>query len=1045
MTETMRGPNPEQRSVIEHGDGPIRITAGAGTGKTYTLTQRILRLIEDGQARPDQILALTFTDKAAEEIRERVTEACADLGLADADPVTLITYHSFGYSVLREWGGLIGLPPGPALLSKADAWLLLWDCLPRIDFRHISLLHLRGTYGSPLKSILDLGSRLKDELSSPRALLDHLQGAPDEDADLRHTLEDFCRALLVYESDKRAEGSLDFGDQIALAVEALERPEVRAAFRDRYRHVLVDEYQDTNFAQSVMVGLLTQDLPSRNLCVVGDVRQAIYRFRGAAPDNLERFPSDFPGTAAYSLQTNYRSTEQILAVANTVWKGTGDEFRLRSHDGRQGAPVVSCCCEDEETEWEWIARRIREHHAAGTPYREMAVLVRKNTLKKAVWAGLTARGIPAVMTGGSDLYRTLEVREIISYLRALSRPGDNVSLAHIASSDSFGLDEAALYDILGPIPRGRSLFDVMLERAADVDAPADLRLFLATFQSLLADAATLSPARVVERIVGLRRGAYTSLQQANVYRFHLVAESFSAERPFSATVSSFVAYLSLLLAAPSDEEEATELTEDDAVHIFTVHAAKGLERDVIFVAGASQSDFHLRFNADVVPPALRHPAAGMPVREDFRDEARYRKALTAWEKEQFELEERRIVYVALTRARHRLFISWHRLPTWYGKERRPLEVLKKGLELTSQEQFDRADWEEETAIEREAVDPLDAAKKFMRLQTRLWSRWVADDFDGEDAAGRIAEAWSAYTQEEGLPPAGLDILRGMRHWMEERRHLEGLLSRCLTPAPRPADAARRPVVDVPSTLSYTMLETYRDCSRKAYLRFLAGFPGEPRPWTTGPGKAFHGAVETAALAQREGQPLDFEALIAEYQEHAAEAHGTEMHRMSEAELDMLRRFRESPEWTAMPLQVEAEFYWRVGPGYMHGFIDRIQRLPDGTVELVDFKTGGKVPAEAEARENLQLSIYALAAREVFNVPLDRVTLVYPRLSARVSVTFSQDELTEARRRIVTLMEAARTASYEEVNTAHCPWCDYRLICPAAGAIASSPSLPHLPS
>ncbi len=518
-----RAPNPEQHAVIGHDHGPVRVMAGAGTGKTHTLTGRVQRLIADGLARPDQILALAFNNKAASEMRDRIGAACLDLGVSpDTEPVTVITYHGFGNSVIGEWGGMIGLPPSPPLLTRAESWLLLWDCLPRVDFRSIELMHLRAEYGSPMAPILTLGSRLKDELVTPRQLQEYLVSGAIADPQKADTLADHARALVVYEAERTARGVIDYGDQIALAVAALQLTEVRAAYRERYRFVLVDEYQDTNYAQSIMVNLLVQDWPRQNVCVVGDIRQAIYRFRGAAPDNLMRFPQDFPGAQPYSLQRNYRSTEQILAVANAVWVGEpedGSGANLVSAHGRHGAPVIACTCEDPESEWEWIAQRIRAEHESGVAYRDMAVLLRKNEPKRHLWRGLLDRGIPAVMSGGTDLLRTPEVGEVLSYLRALSRPSDNVSLAHIASSDSFGLDEATLFDLIGPLPKGRSLFDLLVERAADPSAPHDLRLFLATFSRLLADTATLSPARVVERIIGLRRGAYTNLQQTNVYHF----------------------------------------------------------------------------------------------------------------------------------------------------------------------------------------------------------------------------------------------------------------------------------------------------------------------------------------------------------------------------------------------------------------------------------------------------------------------------------------------------------------------------------------------
>lgn len=296
----------------------------------------------------------------------------------------------------------------------------------------------------------------------------------------------------------------------------------------------------------------------------------------------------------------------------------------------------------------------------------------------------------------------------------------------------------------------------------------------------------------------------------------------------------------------------------------------------------------------------------------------------------------------------------------------------------------------------------------------------------------LAEAWEHYCAEDDCSPEEEDLLHsGIQRWQAERRRVESLLGRCLTPALRPPDADRRPVVDVPTTLGYSMLATYQDCSRKAYLRFLAGFPGEPRPGATGPGTAFHSAVETMATAEQAGRASSFNDLLTSYQEAAAEAHGVTLYTVTEGERTMLQSFWEGPDRLATPLFLEAEFYWRVGPGYLHGFIDRIQHHPDGTIELIDFKTTRQALNESNARESLQLLIYALASREVYGVAPDRLTLVYPRLNHRVSVSFSDEDLRIARMTIVNLMERARTASYDDVDTRHCPMCEYRLICPAA--------------
>ena len=326
-------PNIEQSAAIEWASGPLRIMAGAGAGKTYTLTQSIVSLIERQLATPSQILALTFTNRATEQLRERITTALRSLP-GQSEQVDIDTYHAFGGRIVSEHGHLLGLPPDPLLLTPAESWITLWRSLDQIEFTSPELANLRDRQHSPLGKIVGLGSRLRDEL---RDLDDLAALIDDPDVETSPDTLDCLSALRVYEAAKRERGGIDYGDQIALACGLVERADVLAVYRNRYRYMLVDEYQDTNFAQSVMVRLLGSAIDA-NVRVVGDPNQAIYGFRGASPDNLERFASDdFPGAYTTPLQKNYRSTGSILAAANAIWEGDPGPYRGNLEPAAKGA------------------------------------------------------------------------------------------------------------------------------------------------------------------------------------------------------------------------------------------------------------------------------------------------------------------------------------------------------------------------------------------------------------------------------------------------------------------------------------------------------------------------------------------------------------------------------------------------------------------------------------------------------------------------------------------------------------------------------------
>lgn len=1011
---TLDALNAEQRAAVRHLAGPLRLVAGAGTGKTRTLVERVVEIVRRGLAQPGEILALTFTEKAAGEMAERLDRAVRPLS---PQRVHVRTYNAFGGEVVAEFGTLLGLPPGVRTLTPAEAWVLLWRALPEIRFEHVDLFNVAGRWSNPLAEILALNSRMKDELVSPDRLERHFAALPDGEE--RAKLADYARAIAAYERALREHGAIDFGGQIAHAVALLARDDVAAVYADQFRYLLVDEFQDTNYAQSVLVRLLAAR--RENVCVVGDPAQAIYGFRGASPDNLGRFLADFPRAETLALRRNYRSTQEILDVANAVWasgeeSGAGD---LAAAGGRRGPRPVEAILPDYGAEAAYIAAEIARLRDEGRAYGDIAILVRKNERKLDLWRRLRRHGVPVEVVGGADLLRAPAVREVISYLRALADPRDSASLAHALVSPVWGYDEAALLP-LSRADKGGPTVAALREAAASGDAAPTAARFLAAFDRLLVLAARASLPRLVAEVIALRATAYTPEEEANVRRFRRFVADFAAARVARVGLADLLAYIDLLLVAGSDIEEAQDAEATDTVKLMTAHAAKGLEWPVVFVATANDADFMTTTASDQLPADLAHPPLGRPARADYPTEKRYDAALKSWRKAQNADENRRVFYVALTRARDLLYVTRSLQPAYYGKDRKRLRFF------------------EEASARCDSIQPAIEAGPTAAPLGDFAREHLAGIDPGRDLTpdDAVAAAWSEFAARNAvLEPAGV-LSRAHDAFARGVATREAWLGEWERRPERPADESPlatthrgRPV------LSYSRLDNFAECERQHHLRYVVGLPGLPEGWRTRTGSAFHDAVERLALARRDGaEATTFEQLVGWYRDGLGEeAPASAEEGQGESAGTLLRAFWDGPDLHATPLLIEEEFYLPVGDAYLHGFIDCIQRLPDGRIELVDYKTDRKLRSEDEVRAGLQLPIYLLACRAVLGLTPDQASMVFVRHGERVTVRYTTEELDAFEAQLAALVSRVLDADGTAVRTEHCPRCSYRLVCSFSAA------------
>lgn len=604
----LEGLNDAQKQAVLATDGPISVLAGAGSGKTRVLTTRIYHLVREGVP-ANRILAVTFTNKAAREMRARVR---AMLGEEHASVSPFIaTFHGLGRELLESYGKVIGVPRFFSVYDRDDS---------------------EKAIGAALKA-LDVGAK---ELS-PRAVLSRISRAKGEGMRASEFYEKYARAgfgariaaeaWLRYEKTLAAEKALDFDDLIALPLRLLEEhADVRALAQDRWQYIHIDEYQDTNALQGRLANILAAK--HRNLFVVGDIDQTIYTWRGATIENLLEFDKEYPESQTIILSRNYRSTKNLVDAANAVIeKNKNRKEKYSTTERAVGEPITVHMARSAEDEARWIALRIRELMRGGVKPEEIAILFRTNFQSRALEEGLLRTGVPYKLLG-THFFARKEVKDTLAWIRLAIDPSREVDKIRAASSPPRGLGKITL----GKLVAGQRT----QLRAGEL---AKVEQFESLITELSQATESIVPSEFVKLVIeksGMRRVLLEEGSQDDRERFENVEELASvAARYDDMTGKEGIATFLAEAALASDQDEM-DRDEKTGVTLMTVHAAKGLEFNTVFVSGMEEGLF---------------PHQGMGNETD-RDEE----------------EERRLFYVAMTRAKERLYLTLARVRKIYGSD-----------------------------------------------------------------------------------------------------------------------------------------------------------------------------------------------------------------------------------------------------------------------------------------------------------------------------------------------------------------------------------------
>lgn len=1016
--------NAEQRKAVMHEGSPLLVVAGPGSGKTRVIIERVIRLTQKG-IKPAEILCLTFSEKAAEEMKQRLEK------VMDVSEMDISTFHSFAKDVLEDNVLDSGMGLSSGVIKRSAQ--LVWG-LKNIDNFGLKHLEVGNNAVELIESVIDGISTFKDELILPKELEEYIDSKlgkdnlQDEEKDFLLKLSDLCRVYYKYQEFQRSKSVIDFDDMVVQTIELFRRkPNVLSKYQKKYKHILVDEFQDNNYSQLELVKLLAKN---GNVTVVGDDDQSIYRFQGAYLTNFEDFKNYFPNTTVVTLNQNYRSTKNVVKIASELLSSVKDrQTKSLFSENEDGDRIVVAACANESAEVEFVVNKIRE--MVGTPvkrrdgtnspltYKDFVILSRRKMEGKKFSKALKSYGIPALYIGEANIFCAPVIRDLMAYLQIANCP--TVAGREITRlMKSHGITEQNIakinHDARRKAREDPTDMDFVFETlrncdALDITQKDEAKELAAQIEKIidLENKSTISDFvyRVMMSVSDLYKRAIQADKPENRRNQLLLKELYNIALEYESLnphggLDDFVRYLTLM---GQFDLELSEGYEIDAVPVTTIHQSKGREFPVVFVVDVATNKLPLRYQAKTfyVPNDL---SKGIKREED--------------EKELYLQEERRLFYVAMTRAQNNLFITYAKKYGQNVRETKPskfLEEIKfaKNL-LIDVVNFDGTQSDTNLAVE-DRVEKIknDLQEKAVRSINQM---------NLKTAIQRIIE------------------LAKVKHF-EENGKIDGfnpstVLSVDNTDGNLDAELVGKKIPLFNKNelhLSATSIKTYIECPLKFKLSNILQVP-EPARTYFDVGTAVHAVAEHLTNMQKDGtkptEDLAFELLSKEWNSNAFQSETQENQKKEEAREMLGTYLRWLSSNSNIPLAVEQPFQIEITGVPFVGFIDRIEQRPDGGIEVVDFKTGYAKENGRSIREDPQMNTYALGVQKLYGKLPVRASLFYVKHDKIVPYDVSESqvdkvkELMAEKTRAILDEQFEPTPSYQACK--NCPYwdlCDFK--------------------
>lgn len=982
--------NADQKKAVQNIKGPLLIIAGAGTGKTTTIIEKIAFLIEKKKVKPENILGLTFTEKASNEMEERIDQRLP-FGYFQ---LNISTFHSFCDQVLRSESSHIGISPLYRLLSEAETVMFLRENLFLFKLKYFRPL---GNPNKFLDALLQHFSRLRDEDISPAQYLAWAKspkgrspsGGKNKEKMTKEEREknlELATAFDTFQTIKQRENVFDYADLIYYTLELFrKRPHVLKRFQKQYEHILVDEFQDTNIAQYSLIKLLATPNKKPNLTVVGDDSQAIYKFRGASVSNILAFMKDYKGAKQITLRNNYRSTQTILDRAYKLIKhndpdtleaklGISKELiavRKVSNEIRNTLYDIRTLVSDRgEDEADHIAKEIKALNKK-YKYSDIAILVRANNHAEAVTRALSQKGVPFQFLGPGALFKQPEVKDLIAYLNVLANLDDSVSLYRVLEMELFDINSKdisllltfarrasltlfeAIEIIVNPESSENNNYIKYLPKIS-IDTKKTIGIIYTLVQKHLNRVKRDTAGQILYYF--LEDSGY--LQKIAKYKTEKdervalnISKLFDKLKSYEITHEDANIYAAVDFIKMSMElgesPNAVDLDKElyDAVKILTIHSAKGLEFPVVFLINLTQDRFPTRERKETIPVPKELIKEMLPS-GDFHLQ-----------------EERRLFYVGMTRAMERLYFTAAR---YYGEGKR----LRK---------FSPFIYE---SLDEKQLMQIFETQKDEKNQLSIF------DIKNKSPKGRL--------------PSGRKL-------------------------------------DQQTTLSFTQIDTYQMCPLKYKYQYVLKIPTNPAGQAS-LGTSVHNTLEQFYTEYMNNKNIKKERLLELFDESwipvGFTSKSDERNSKEAGKKMLLNYYKTFHTKTLNILDLEKAFKIKVGSGddiFINGKIDRLDSTSKNGIEIVDYKTG-KTQEEKKLKNSLQLSIYLLAATDkgLYNKKLSDVSLTFYYLQDNKKITVDQTEetLQKAKENILEAVDNIKAENFKPKKGPACNFCQFKMICEA---------------
>lgn len=969
MSKFLDGLNEEQKKAVIHTGSPLLIVAGAGTGKTTVITRKIAYLINEKQIKPEEILALTFTEKATREMSERI-EKLLPRGFYD---ITIATFHAAGERIVRDYAIDLGISPRFEVLNESAIWHLIHK-----NFEKLGLSLLRPRH-DPLHFVQELVahfSRAKDEAITPEAYLNYAENVQLDSDNIEYVeenkkMKEISHAYHAYQQILEEHNALDFGDLLLNWYTLLsENTTARKELQNRYTHILIDEFQDTNLIQYAIAKQMAKD--GNNFTVVADDDQSIYKFRGASVENVMQFVSDYPKCAMVILRENYRSTQPILDCAHAFIKHN-DPHRLealpaphhidKTLQALRGADaqIELVHYTTQYAESQAIAETIHELHNAGVSYNECAVLTRSRNSAEEYARMIEHAGIPVVNHDQTGLYRMPIVLDILAFLKLIVNRNDTVSFHRVMRAPPFAISpEDSNTLILEAAKTHTSLFDIVHHQGAGAfisERGLEQCVHIFKLRENLAARAMHAPVSQII-VLFLEASGYSAsiARLLNNEKTILVAERLATHltafmddvarfeaRNIDPHVGAFLEFVAVQLESGDEGDLGTLMPMDaDAVQIMTMHAAKGLEFSHVFLPGL----VHLRF-----PSIARRDAFELPralIKEHSEDSRNLHIE-----------EERRLMYVALTRAKDGLHLSY--ADNYGGKsDRRPSSFIAElGISITRKH----------------------------------------DVHTEPHTASQGKTHWDGFTIPTSFSFTGLKAFETcpLQYAFKELLHLP---------------VKGKGHMNFGTIIHKTLEDFY------TLLRYRNAHP-QPSLFTDNNEEKIVAPTcdELFSLYEKNWRNEWYES-------------PTQRDEYHELGRRMLAAFyaAEDGRWT-IPLSLEKKFELSLGDATIKGKIDRMDSILGGA-HIIDYKTGKKPTDDVLGNEDKrQLLLYQIAAKESLGIEPKKLTYYYLASGSQMSFLGSDEEMQKVRKQFKKNIDAIRTGNFTATPSVYaCTTCDYKDIC-----------------